>query len=281
MLKSFTDRLEKHSDIIRTITAHNESRDARVLTVEGDLATVHGSIVTFNARVDARLQGHRTTTDTAVSALRTDVTDIQARIIPDLRRNLLQDIDTSIKEALAQLPVVQTAPSPSRTPPAAATDATLDEIHHGTAHADGHTAEGDGDRTTDQTVQSPPPGNDARTTYPTTHSVNFRSPPHGSPIRWTGDTHVTPGGGDNSTSRSRFDGPTRPNGFDDTQRTTGTYHSCSDGFTDIHRSVGTDRSDDYDCTLRTDGSPLTMPPAQRDLTQRGGPIVSPRASDRE
>jgi hypothetical protein len=99
-LQGITHRLEKHSDIIRTITAHNESRDAHVLTVEGDLATNHGSIDTFDTRIDARLQGHRTTTDTAVSVLRTDVTDIRARIIPDLRRDLLQGIDTSVKEAL-------------------------------------------------------------------------------------------------------------------------------------------------------------------------------------
>ncbi len=100
-LQGITNRLEKHSDIIRTITAHNESRDARVLTAEGDLATVHGSIDTFDARIDARLQGHRTTMDTAVSTLRTDFTNIRAHIIPDLRRDLLQGIDTLIKEALA------------------------------------------------------------------------------------------------------------------------------------------------------------------------------------
>ena len=274
-LKSITDRLEKHSDIIHTITAHNESRDAHVLTVESELASVHGSIVTFDARIDAHLQGHRTTTDTAVSALRTDVTDIRARIIPDLCCDLLQDVDTSIKEALARLPDVQTGPSPSRPLPAAATDVPLDEIHHATAHADGHTAAGggtrttttvpgEGDRTTTQTVQSPPRGSDAGTPYPTAHSVNFPSPLHGLPNRWTGVTHVTPGCGDTSTSRSCFDGPTRPSGFDD-----------------IHRSAGIHRSDDIDCNLQSEGSPLNMPPAQRDPTQRGGPIVSPRASDRE
>ena len=48
-LKGITTRLENHSNILRTITEHNESRDARVLTVEGDLATVRGLVTTFNA----------------------------------------------------------------------------------------------------------------------------------------------------------------------------------------------------------------------------------------
>ena len=81
MLKGITTRLENQSNILRTITEHNKSRDAVVLTVEDNLETVWGLVTSF----DAHLQGLRTNTETATSALRTDVNNLRACIIPDLR----------------------------------------------------------------------------------------------------------------------------------------------------------------------------------------------------
>jgi hypothetical protein len=106
-------QLEAQSGILRTITRHNETRDARLLNVEGDLVAVNRTVATF----DARLQGLRTTTEATTSALRTDVNDVRARVIPDLRRDLhneLQDstrgltaavqaVDTAVQEALARI----------------------------------------------------------------------------------------------------------------------------------------------------------------------------------
>ena len=107
--------------------------------------------------------------------------------------------------------------------------------------------------------------------------------------------HVTPGGVDTSTSHSRSVGPTQSLGFDNNHRTDsgptrsyvfddthcpdGSYRSCSNGCAGINRSVGIDRSDDFNGNTCSEGSrppPLNMPP-----DQRGGPIVLPRASNRE
>ena len=95
------DHLEKHSNIFSTIEMHNATQETRVQSVESGLTAVHGSIDTFDARLDAKIQGQRTNMDMEMTALRIDVTIIWARLIPDLRRDLLQGIDTSIKEALA------------------------------------------------------------------------------------------------------------------------------------------------------------------------------------
>jgi len=82
------DCLEKHSNIFSTIEMHNATRETRVQSVESGLTAVQGSIDTFDARLDAKLHGQRTNMDMEMTALRTDVTDIWARLIPDLRRDL-------------------------------------------------------------------------------------------------------------------------------------------------------------------------------------------------
>ena len=226
------------------------------------------------------------------NSLCTDVTNIRDRLIPDLRRDLLQGIDTSIKEALARLPDVQTAtvqtntlfscPLPAATTDlAAATEVPVDKARYKTNHMDGHTAKGDGDHTTKPMVHSPSHGDDGHTTDTT----------------WSGVTvpHVTPGGGDTSTYHLRSNGPTRSlgfhdnyhtnggptrsYGFDDTHCPDGDYRSRSDGIAGVNRSVDIDHSDDFHGNIRSEGSrppPLNMPP-----DQRGSPIVSPRASNRE
>jgi len=100
-LNRIEDHWEKNSNIFSTIEFHNATRETHVQSVESRLTAVQGSIDTFDACLDAKLQGQRTNTDTEMTALRTNVTDIWARLIPDLHRDLLQGIDTSIKEALA------------------------------------------------------------------------------------------------------------------------------------------------------------------------------------
>ena len=166
----------------------------------------------------------------------------------------------------------------------------MDEACYETDHTDGHTAEGNGDRTTKPTVHSPSRGDDG-------HSINFQTPHCGTHDRWSGVTapHVTPGGGDTSTYHSRSNvptrslgfhdnhrtngGPTRSYGFDNTHRPDGSYRSRSDGFAGGNQSIGIYRSDDFNGNIRSEGSrppPLNMPPVQQ-----GGPIVSPCASDCE
>jgi len=111
---------------------------------------------------------------------------------------------------------VQTDTSTSCPPPAAATDVAaatevpVDEARYETDHVDGHTAEGDGDRTTKPMVHSPSRGNDGHTTDTTASSVNFRTPHRGTHDRWSSVTapHVTPGGRDTSTYHSHSNGPT-------------------------------------------------------------------------
>ena len=105
-LNRIEDHLEKHSNIFSTIKMHNATRETRVQSVESGLMAVQGLIDTFDTCLDAKLQGQRTNTDTEMTALCTDITNIWAHLIPDLRRDLLQGIDTSIKEALARLPDV-------------------------------------------------------------------------------------------------------------------------------------------------------------------------------
>ena len=175
-------RLEKHSNIFSTIEMHSATQDTRVQSVESGLTAVQESIDTFDARLDAKLQGQCTNTDPEMTALRTDVINIRARLIPDLRWDLLWGIDTSIKEALARLPdvqpaTVQTDKSTSHPPPAAGTDVAaakevpLDEARYATNHADGHTAKGNGDCTTEPTVHSPSHGDGGHTIPPPVASI--------------------------------------------------------------------------------------------------------------
>jgi hypothetical protein len=84
-------QLEAQSGILRTITRHNKTRDAHLQTVEGDLVAVNGTVATF----DARLQGLCTTTEATTSALRTNVNNVRARIISDLRRDLHNKLQES------------------------------------------------------------------------------------------------------------------------------------------------------------------------------------------
>jgi len=254
-LTSIFDRLEAQSNILRTITQRNESRDARVLTVEENLATVNESVTSVDAKlraVDAKLVGFRATSETTTSTLRLDVNDLRARIIPELRRDLLteiqasarataQVIDSTVHEALARLPVE----SPLRSSAATAADGVPADST-GTAHA-----------TTDA-----PPADDMCTTDPGTNSASvsasggsdnrgsglpdnprvgfpqFRSPPRGSPAIPCRDDarYVTPG--DDQASRLHHDVRSRSGGF-------------------------------------------RPPPVDTEDMPKGGPILSPRASDRE
>jgi hypothetical protein len=131
-------QLKAQSGILRTITRHNETLDACLLTVEGDLVGVNGNVATF----DACLQGLRTTTEATTSALRTDVNNVRARVIPNLRRDLhnelqestrgltaaVQAVDTTIQEALARIhtlppagvPAASLTPAPVHSPTATA-----------------------------------------------------------------------------------------------------------------------------------------------------------------
>ncbi len=218
IIESSVSQLEQHKstlNILRTITKHNESGDARVLTVEGDLATVRGLVTTFIAC----LQGLRTNTEMATSALRTDVNDLWARIIPDLHRDLqteiqasvntmIQGIDITIQETLVRLPDVLQGSS-SHPPPADTTEVHVDDIHT-TDRADGPLT--DGIRATDPTLQSTTRGGDnVNTADAPAHGVGFQhlwSPYRGTRDMRCGDTtpHVTPGGGGDSACRSRYDG---------------------------------------------------------------------------
>ena len=92
-LNRIEDRLEKHSNIFSTIEMHNATRETHVQSMESGLTAVQGSIDTFNARLDAKLKGQHTNTETEMTALRIDVTSIWASVgtscrvlIPPLKR---------------------------------------------------------------------------------------------------------------------------------------------------------------------------------------------------
>ena len=105
--------LEKQSNILCEITQKNVSQDACVQTIEGDLTLVQGSVQTFDIRVqtikgeltlvqglvqtfNTKLLSLHTTTDTATTTLQTNINDLRARVIPNLRCDLQTDIQNSV-----------------------------------------------------------------------------------------------------------------------------------------------------------------------------------------
>ena len=186
---------------------------------------VRGSVTTF----DARLQSLHTNTEMATSALTTDVNDLRARIIPDLHRDLqteiqastntmIQGIDTTIQQALAQLPEVLQGSS-SRPPPADTTEVPVVDIH-AAASTDGPLT--DGDRATDPTLHATMTrgGDNVDTADATAHGVcchHLRSPFRGTQDMRCRDTvpHITPGGDGDLACRSRYDGdPSRSHSYE-------------------------------------------------------------------
>ncbi len=130
-------QLEAQSGILRTITCHNETHDAHLQTIKGDLVAVNGTVAMFNAC----LQGLCTTTEVTTAALCTDVNNVRARVIPNLRRDLhneiqestrsltaaVQAVDTAVQEALARIhtpparvPAALSTPTPAHSPTATA-----------------------------------------------------------------------------------------------------------------------------------------------------------------
>jgi hypothetical protein len=237
-LEAIKTRLENQSNILRKITQQNVSRDTRVQHVEGNLALVHGSVNTFNAK----LLGLRTTTDTATSTLRNDVNDLRARIIPNLRRDLIAEIQQSTHakawvgdDAMARLPNDRRdqdlrQPTVDRTdtpddicpPPAATTDANVDS-DCAASHAGANSANDTGGNSTargvnsadENSANSPARGMYANSTYapdngpsnnPRVCFHNFRSPPCDNYDTQSRDNAQYVNPGTNPTPRTQVDG---------------------------------------------------------------------------
>ena len=66
--------------------------DIRVQTIKGELTLVQGLVQTFNTK----LLSLHTTTDTATTTLQTNINDLRARVIPNLRCDLQTDIQNSV-----------------------------------------------------------------------------------------------------------------------------------------------------------------------------------------
>jgi hypothetical protein len=279
-LKSIFARLEDQSNILRTITQRNESRDARVLTVEENLVTVNESVTSVDAKlraVDAKLVGFRATSETTTSTLRLDVNDLRARIIPDLRRDLLteiqasarataQVIDSTVHEALARLPVESTLRSS-----AATADAAVPADSAGTAHA-----------TTAKT--GVPLADDMPDSAGTAHATPAKT---GVPLA---DDMRTTDPGTNSASVSASDGSdNRGYGISDTQRVGfHQFRSPPRWTSDVpykddtrHVTPGDDRASRLHHDVRSRSDVFRPPPLDTEDIPKGGPIRSPRASDRE
>jgi hypothetical protein len=84
-LEEINTRVQRQSGILNTITCNNDERDARMKAMECCLADG-----------DARLTGLCTTTEATMSSLRTDINNIHARLIPDLRRNIKHEFSEAL-----------------------------------------------------------------------------------------------------------------------------------------------------------------------------------------
>ena len=88
-LEEINTRMQPQSGILNTITRNNNEHNACMKAMEGRLADGN-----------ARLMGLHTTMEATTSSLCTDINDIHARLIPDLRH----DIKHEFSKALAHVP---------------------------------------------------------------------------------------------------------------------------------------------------------------------------------
>ena len=96
-------RLQAHSSILNRLTGKSEEHGNRLNGVSDSLATLETRLPQISADSEARIQGVRKVLDTTTAALRNDVTEICARLIPDLRRDV-QSLDGALREAMTRLP---------------------------------------------------------------------------------------------------------------------------------------------------------------------------------
>ena len=96
-------RLQTHSGILSRLTGKAENHDNRLNGVSNSLAFLETRLPQISADTEARVQGVRKVLDTETTSLRTDVMEIRARLIPDLRREV-HSLDGALREALTRLP---------------------------------------------------------------------------------------------------------------------------------------------------------------------------------
>jgi hypothetical protein len=101
-------RLQAQSGILSCLTGKSEAHDNRLKEVSDSLATLETHLPRIYADSKARVQGIRKVLDTTTALLCNDVTEVRARLIPDLRHDM-QSLDGVLCEAMTRLPYSMTS----------------------------------------------------------------------------------------------------------------------------------------------------------------------------
>jgi hypothetical protein len=96
-------RLKAQSGILSRLTGKSEDHGNRLNGVSDSLATLETHLPQISADTEAHVQGICKVLDTTTASLRNVVTEIRARLIPDLCREV-QSLDGALREAMTRLP---------------------------------------------------------------------------------------------------------------------------------------------------------------------------------